>query len=343
MSRLRTVIKKYLPEKYLFDTIDFFTDNKVDTLYFVIDKIIPLKLNKLFYGGDNNKNDDSIKLEINLRNNLFQARVYKYTDKLDNNFKTINFIKINSVTNDNNEFSEADHCGVLILDTDIKESTIQSINNYKECLQCISLDKMTNTKNNPYKIDDILTQVMIYMSINKGMKKINLTDNSFLQCFNEKIPLIYSRTITKGRPFYTKYGFLPINHNNKDNYDYYKNELQIYNDNKKLFNDKPTLSKNKFIDLLFFKKFDKKNDIKMLNYINDKLIPRLSNNNLVNDFIDKIINDKLEESCELLYGIIMNVYYKCGYNRYKYKHFELNLDDKNVISNIKSRIKLIIK
>lgn len=115
----------------------------------------------------------------------------------------INFVKINSLLNKNNEYVEADHCGILIIDEDKKDATIQSINNYKDCLIC-------TTNKGEFKIGEILMQIMIGICANNNVEKIGLTDNSYLECANEKIPLIYLRTLTKGMPYYSKFGFPPL-------------------------------------------------------------------------------------------------------------------------------------
>jgi len=98
---------------------------------------------------------------------------------------------------------------------------------------------------------------MICICVHKNVNKIQLTDNSYLECGNDKIPLILLRTITHGKPYYTKFDLYPINHNNKGENDYKKNELQIYNDNLNIFtagtllND--TIYKNLgFINFRFF-------------------------------------------------------------------------------------------
>ena len=60
-----------------------------------------------------------------------------------------------------------------------------------------------------------------------------LTDNSYLISTGEKIPLINLRTITKGIPYYAKYGFITT----------YENDLQPFTENKKIFQEKPILTK----------------------------------------------------------------------------------------------------
>ena len=316
MNSLRIETRKYIPEKHMFDTIEFFKENKINVLHFYSVKTLKLKFNNKILNGGNN--DDSKIIKINLRNDKYKARIYEYDD---DNLKIINFIKIHSIINDNNEFDENNHCGILIIDNDRKEATIQSINNYTDCIKCIN-------SHEKFKIGEVLIQIMIGICVNRDIKKLGLTDNSYLECGNEKIPLIYLRTITKGIPYYSKFGFYPINHNKFDKNG--KNELKIYNNNKITFDNNPTISRDRFIKILFYKKFDKNDDKIMLNYINNKLIPLLKDDNIVvSKFINKIVNDhKNEESCDILHNILFKVYEKCGYEKYKYKYFEMNIDKK---------------
>ena len=209
-----------------------------------------------------------------------------------------------------------------------------------------------------YKIGDILVQVMIYMSINRGMKKIKLHDNSNYKCNGHNLSLIILRTMTHGKPLYSKYGFLPLNHNKDNNNEYKKNELQIYEDNKKLFKSQPKMTKNELLEIIYYTKFDKNKDKIMLYYINNIIIPRLKENNIISEFLNNIINDfliyqeqmkkysklnknelskikddilYLSSACELLDNILMVIYLKCGYYKYIEKTFELNLENNKII------------
>lgn len=388
MYKLKNIIKKYISENNINIVVDFFNKNNVKKLNFYNENIIPLNfynkniVNHMDFNhmnfNDMNFNDiismqggkdDSTYIDVYLDKNKYQIRLYKYTEKDDKKFKTINFIKIESELIDG-EFSNGVHCAILIIDTKNKESNIQSLNNYKDCIKCYY------ENNKMYKIGDILVQVMIYMSIKKGMKKINLHDNSNFKCNGHNLPLIILRTITHGKPFYSKYGFLPLNHNKDDKndkndiYEYKKNELQIYEDNKKLFKSQPKMTKNELLQIIYYTKFDKNKDKNMLYYINHVIIPRLKNNNIVDEFVNNIINDSLiyqeqikkysklnknelceikddilylSASCELLDNILMVIFLKCGYYKYTEKTFELNLLNNKIIQDYKSKLKLKIK
>jgi hypothetical protein len=291
-----------------------------------------------------------------LDKNKYQVRIYKHTQEDDPDYKTINFIKIKSILEKNGEFNNGDHCAILIIDTKNKIANIQSVNNYKDSIKCYY------EKDKTYKIGDILIQVMIYISLNKHMKTINLHDNSNYKCNKFNIPLINLRTITHGKPLYSKFGFYPINHNKENDTYYYKNEFKIYEDNKKIFISNPKMSKKELIDIIFLTKYDKIKDINMLEYINNIIIPRLKEkNNLISDFINNIINDSSQnktntsnelentkkdikkydyESCKLLKNILMIIYNKCGYYDYIEKTFVLNLENKNTIQHYKNKLKL---
>lgn len=259
------------------------------------------------------------------------------------------------------DFSNGDQCGVLIIDTKNKESNIQSINNYKDCIACYY------GENKKYKIGNILIQVMISMSINKGMEKIRLHDNSNYNCNGRNLPLIILRTMTHGSPLYTKYGFLPLDHNENNENEYKKNELKIYADNKKNFKSQPNLTKKELQQIIYYTKFDKNKDKNIIYYIENIIMPRLKErNNCIAEFINNVINDFLiyqkeinninknekskvkdeilclSSSCELLDNILTVLYLKCGYYKYIEKTFELNLNNSEIIKDYKKKLKLTI-
>ena len=313
MTRLRTILQQYIPEKQFFDTIEFFRDQKINNLYFIKSKVLDLTLyNHNLIGGD------KYNLELKINNQTYKVHIEQYSDSFDKNLKIINFIKFNAKLDIRGDYKEDDHCGVLIIDKKEQLATIQSINNYNECIKCIEGNK-------PIKIGDILAQIMIIISMRNNIKKISLTDNSYLMCGNSKISLIHLRTMTKGMPFYSKYGFIPT----------YEEENEIFKENKKIFKEKPTLTKKELIKILNFKKFNEKYDLKIINYINNIIIPKLTEVNLVNKFVDNIINDKTNEGCSILYNIYMDIYKKIGYSKYEKRHFELDLTKSNLINSNK--------
>ena len=173
--------------------------------------------------------------------------------------------------------------------------------------------------------------------------------------------------MTHGKPLYTKYGFLPLNHNEHGDDEYKNNELQIYEDNKKLFKSEPKMTKKELLSIIFYNKFDKNKDKSLLYYINNILIPRLTDkNNLIVDFLNNIINDSLNNqkekdsnldknelsklknykmhlpACELLQNISKTIFFKCGYFDYLHKKFILNLENKKIIQYYKNHMKLKI-
>jgi hypothetical protein len=248
-------------------------------------------------------------LNIKINGTKYIVHVDEYDDLGSEERKIINLIKIKATKNNNDEYDENDHCGVLIIDNNMKISAIQSVSNYTDCIKCLD--------NKEFKIGDILTQIMIILSYKNKMKQINLTDNSYFLCNNITIPLIHLRTMTRGEPFYCKYGFRPID------------EYEIWKKNKEIFLTNPHISKNDILKFLMYKKFDKSNedDKKILRYINKIIIPRLKENNIVSELLISIINDNSHESCHLLVKIHMKIYMFLGYELYFYKNFNLNLKD----------------
>ncbi len=344
MSKMFFEVKKYIPEKHIFDIINFFKENKVNFNFNTFKSSKTLKLNiyntSLFKSSsiDDNHiilggNDNSKKIEIDIKNTKYETKIYEYDDGYS---KTINFVKINSIFNKKkDDFNEDDFCGVMIFDDKNKEATIQSINSYDDCIKCF--------ENKSFKIGEILFRIMICICVFKKIKKINLIDNSYLNCGNDNIPLIYLRTITKGKPYYSRYGFYPINHNKDGENDYYENELQIYRDNVDTFNKNPTMKKNKLIKILNYQKFDEIKDKKMIDYLNNIIMPYInsfkSDDISIKDFVSFMIEDKKKIPCLLLANIIMTLFNKCGYKQYKYKHFEFVIE-KKFAEQIQKHIKI---
>lgn len=332
MVRLRNVLEKYIKNDQMFEMIEYFKDNNIQYLYpnkkycFLLDiknknmlggdkYTLDLKINKIKYMVNIDEYSDMIYTQLNEKP-MINNKEYKKIDinniKMtnDHNNKTISFIKFNAIKDERGDYKENNHCAVLIIDFVKKKSIIQSLNNYTDCVRCLT------NENFFFRTGDILTQIMIIMSIKNKLKYIELTDNSYLLCKNSKISLIHLRTMTKGTPFYSKYGFIPVY------------EKRIYDHNFKNYNKHKTLTKEKIIKYLYFKEFDKNEDIKMLNYIQNILIPRLKPINLVSEFINSIIDDKNKVSCSLLYNIYMKIYEDIGY--YKYERRKFILDLKNI-------------
>ena len=340
MSKMFFEVKKYIPDKHMFDIMEYFKEKKVSFNFntFKSSKTLKLKIyNENLYGGKN----ESKNIKISLRNDKYQAKIYEYYDGYS---KSISFVKIHSIFNDDNDtqekhlsdfssvhqkfdykflgcdFNEDDICGVILIDKN-NNADINSIVNYQDCIKCFD--------NKPFKIGEVLIQIMIGVCVYKNVNKIELIDNSYLECGNEKIPLIYLRTITHGKPYYTKFNFYPVNHNKKDENEYYKNEIQIYYDNIEIFKTNPKINKKKLIKILNYKKFDDVKDKNMIDYINNDIIPNLKDENIsISNFVSNLIKKKKKITCHLLKNILMPLYYKGEYNEYKYKNFEFILDKK---------------
>ena len=332
MVRLRNVLEKYIKNNQMFEMIEYFKDNNIQYLYptkkyyFLLDVknnnmlgcneyTLDLKINKVKYQVNIDEYSDMIYTQSNNKSSVNKEEYQKINvndiKMTENpNKKTISFIKFNSIKDERGDYKEDDHCAVLIVDFVNKKSIIQSLNNYTDCLRCLTNDKIL------FKTGDILTQIMIIMSIKNKLKYIELTDNSYLLCKNSKLLLIHLRTMTRGTPFYSKYGFIPLY------------EKDIYDHNLNIYNKQKTLTKEKIIKYLYFREFEKNKEkhVKILNYIQNILIPRLKPINLVSDFINSIINDKCNASCSLLYNIYMKIYEDIGYYKYEKKKFVLDLN-----------------
>ncbi len=305
MSKIYYTLKKYLSEHNIFDTTEFLKDNNVSSLNFLHIKTIPLK----FYDTLQNNQYGGITQNIHSKidGNKFIVKIDEYSDEDRLN---IDFVTIDSVPNNVGDFNPSDNCGLLIIDKSNNSGTIQGLANYTQCVKPIY------TKQD-YKMGDVLTKIMIILAKKHELQFLNLTDNSYIQCNEIKIPLIHLRTMTKGEPYYCKHGFEP---NTK--------EKKIYLHNKKIFLSKPKITLDEFKKILLFRNFDSKDkyDKKIISYINNKLLPRFTQTNLLSDIVNSMIDDKSYESCYLLYNIYESLYTKYNYQKYIKKSFNLVLN-----------------
>ena len=72
-------------------------------------------------------------------NSDYIANIDEYVDMVDmvdKNKKYINFIKINAIKDSGGDYKISDHCGVLIIGMKKKSASINTLNNYKDCLKC---------------------------------------------------------------------------------------------------------------------------------------------------------------------------------------------------------------
>lgn len=207
-------------------------------------------------------------------NSEYIANIDEYIDMVDKNRKYINFIKINAIKDERGYYKNDDKCAILIIDMKRKSASIQSLNNYKDCLKC-------KDGNEDYKI-----------------------------------PLKYLRTLTKGEPYYYKFGFRPK----------YEEDILIWKYNKKKFLEKPTITKKELMNIILYRKFNDKDtkDKKILTYINDMILPKLEDINITSNVVKMLMECKNRTTCHLLNVIYMNLYYKMEYKEYDNKTFILH-------------------
>ena len=139
-----------------------------------------------------------------------------------------------------------DGCASLIYVSNEKKIIIDSVMNSSECIKCYD-DK------HKFKVGDVLTQIIIKYSKKKfpNATLFELSDRSMYNCFGNSLQLKMFRTMTQGQPYYCKFGFRPAD---KDNYD-------IYKYNKNLFNTNPTITQKEFNAICndeYIKKFIRK-------------------------------------------------------------------------------------
>ena len=296
---------KYFAQHNMFNVMEFIRDSKVQFLTFVKSTTLPLHLyNDNLIGGD----VEIFDLKVN--GNHYVIQKDEYEDMGGDNRLIINVVKIKAKPDSNGDFDKNDNCAILIINKNDRTGAIQSLANYTDCLKCID-------QTQPFKVGDVLIRIIIILAYRNGLTKLNLIDDSYLECGNVKIPLIHLRTMTKGEPFYCKYGFIP---NTEEEFEVYKYNKQIY-----LLN--PMISKKRFMKYIISNKFYIKNrkNKKMLEYINNNLILRFEDSNLVSSLIKSMIDDKTYESCYLLYYSYMDIYKYCKYLPYGFKSFDLDM------------------
>jgi hypothetical protein len=312
MSRIYLILSKYFEDHNMFNVMEFIRDSKIQLLKFVKSTTLSLDLHNNLIGGD----IENVTIKVNGNKYLIQKD--EYEDMGGDNRLIIDLIKIKAKPDSNGDFYKNDNCAILIIDKSNKTGAIQSLANYTDCLKCI--DKI-----HPFKVGDVLIRIIIILAHRNGLVKLNLTDDSYLECSNIKIPLIHLRTMTKGEPFYCKYGFFPNT----------ERECKVYKYNKKIYLSKPMISKKRFIKYIISNEFYIKHskDKKIIYYINNILIPRLEDNNIVSILINSMINDKIEESCYLLYYSYMKIFEYCKYSLYVFKSFDLDMNNISLHKN----------
>lgn len=301
MCKYFQTINKYVSENNFSDTLDFLRDNQIQNLTFEKNKKIKLKYNNLLQGGN------LAGLNNFIVNSEYVANIDEYIDMVDKNKKYINFIKINATKDKKGDYKNDDHCAVLIIDMKRKSASIQSLNNYKDCLKC-------EDGNEDYKIGDVLMKIILTLCRKEKVNEITLTDNSYFLCNNDnnKIPLKYLRTLTKGEPYYCKFGFRPK----------YDEDKTTWKNNKKKFLEKPTITKKELTKILMDRKFDEndKYDKKILYHINNIILPKLEDENVISVVIKMIMECKTDISCDILKFLCERIYLKM-YKEYKNKSF----------------------
>ena len=289
------ILRKYIKD----DGINFFTDQylrslNIYSLYYKETKKDFFTLNDKQIGGDRRV------VTVNKNKYEYELDIYDDDTDEDNKRKEISIINLEEKGID---------CGILIVDKQTNEGNIQSISNYKSCLKCLE-------KNDDYKTGDIIVQILLARAKKLKLKKISLEDNSHISCNKIKIPLISIRTMTRGEPYYCKFGFRPVDKFGKNKYEH----------NKNLFNSKPTIDRDVLLEILSDNIFDSK----LIKYIKKNIIPELgyektSVEYFIKLLITKIIDFNSQEACELLITIHYKISDMVGYKTYGSKIFELKL------------------
>ncbi len=174
------------------------------------------------------------------------------------------------------------------------------------------------------------------------IKSIELADTSKKSCYDIGIELIYLRTITKGIPYYAKFGFRPdkkrdceIFKFNRENYKLNKmlmreELLKIIEESKKKFKKETYKVYEKYIEPYILKN-EKINPVIFFTEIIDIVDISLGKKDMIKDNIftgNKIIKNKnvMESMCDFLNSICKSVYENLGYKEYHSRIWKIELD-----------------
>lgn len=253
------------------------------------------------YNGKTGKFKTRNKITISIGYNVDRYSFFDEKGIEDKKYKFIDLITIK------NKYRNNIHCGSIAIETKTKKATITSLGNSSKCL--LSADNKTE-----FKYGDILFQIMLNICKKENIEKIEITDNSYVQCGNINLCLDYIKTLTHGFTHYHKYGF-------KYKYD---PDNQILKDNYKHFLTAPTIKANKIISLLEEKNIDKKTieKIKKLFEMYEK--DTNSDDISVKKFIKFYINDLSDVvRCAIIEKIYIDLYTLSGYKPHLTKDYFL--------------------
>jgi len=294
-------------KKFIFKNKIYRLCNQVKYIENKSKKLNFIKNNQI--GGENKK--------INIDNNIY----YYNSDKLelidkkdqlyDPNGATLNKVELTFYTLENKingqsiKFPNEKGCGAVLYYKKDDNVVIEELSNYDDCIKCKDVTV-------EYKVGVILMQVMLY-EINKYIKpkSISIHDNAFMKCVNDKLQLIYLRTITKGEPYYTKFGFIA-------------KDINVYNYNKMIFNKQIMIKEIAFYELLTLKKSKNLFTENEKDRIKNKILPyyEKNKNKLASEFLNGLLRNN--KNCSIIAKIYLLLYKNIGYKEYNDKSFYIN-------------------
>ena len=277
ITNLYNVLNKVIDKERLYfyecRLLDFFHDNNIRLK-------TPLKL--IQFGGYNYEyKEDDISYNVEIyepeysEDEYIVKYIYIYKTETD-----ISEPYCSALTYYNNDTIKID-----IIETPVKCIKINEIN------KCKSKELITNK----YKYGDILMKLIIKFAKERGFKEIILEDRSIFNCLDTNYKLKYSlknvHILTKGYPWYYKYGFKFI-------------DKEIHNYVKK---------NNKIIKQTNTKDISFKNFIKL---INDEIISRINID--IKDI--PMFNEKIMLDIKKIYDKYKNKNICLFFNEFTYKY-----------------------
>ena len=245
---------------------------------------------------DKNYDNKTGKYNIIIDDNKYYYRVERYSG--DEDFRIIDIISIKD------EYKNNIDCGSIQIDKKQRIATIISLGNSNKCIK-------SDNKKVKFKYGDIIFQIMMNICKKENLRKIELSDNSNINCSGYSLILNYIKTMTHGIPHYYKYGFkFKLENDNK-----------ILNNNYKNYMKDPKINKNDLLEII-----KNKGSVNIINHLY-KVINKLSKEEIsIKKFILLLTQDlENREYCELTNNIYITLYEYGGYKPYYSKSYELLL------------------
>jgi hypothetical protein len=258
-------------------------------------------INRIQYKGELNNNNilnncKSNLKEFTIKGDKISVCVRKIKEDEHTEFYFLNFHNV------------AVNCVILQIDTNTNICHLTDLVKQRGCLLKKIGDKFEDDFD---KIGDFIINIIIKICNHLNIQQIQLLDDSYINCKNNKdyfrINLIKSRMMIDGDTWYGKFGFYPLDEEDKTKYE---------NNKKKYLG---VLTKNIFIKNILYKTPEIAKYNKSFNEIIDK------HKSLLIDPLCIFLYWLLNTHCEIYHYIYDKIYQMARYEIYKNDTWVLNL------------------